>query len=70
MDIAHNNAKQISNVVMHILIMDMHTLLPLPCQRLFETHAYNVVGKCFYMSQIDDWPFHQTLCFVNYSYDC
>ena len=35
MDILHNNSKHTSNVVMHILIMDIHTCLPYPCQMMF-----------------------------------
>ena len=41
MDIVHNNATHIFNVVMHNLIMDRHTLLPSPCYMLFETYAYH-----------------------------
>ena len=41
-EIAHTNAKQISNVVIHILMMDIHTFLTLPCQIMSETYAYQV----------------------------
>ena len=41
-DIVHNNSTHISNVVMHILMMDIHTLLPSPFQMLFETYDYHV----------------------------
>ena len=58
--IGHNNAKHISNVVMHILVMDMHTLFPLPCHILSKTYAFHVERE---------WPFHHTLGFVHYRFD-
>ena len=64
-DIAHNNAKQISSVVMHSLMVDIHTLLPSQCQMLSETYAYHMAWQNFYTSQINDWSFHQAFCFVH-----
>ena len=34
--------KKIPTVVMHILIIYMHTLLPYPCQTLSGTYAFHV----------------------------
>ena len=42
MDIVHNNSKHISNVVVHILIMDMQFCLPYSCQILFWIVVHNV----------------------------
>ena len=41
-EIAHTNAKQISNVVIHISMMDIHTFLTLPCHIMSETYVYQV----------------------------
>ena len=41
-DISHNNSTHISNVVKNNMMMDMHALLTLPCEMLFETYAYHV----------------------------
>ena len=41
-DIEQNNSKHIYNVVMHILMIDMHILLTLPCQILSETYAFHM----------------------------
>ena len=49
-EIAHNNATQISNVVTYILILYMHTFLPWPCQIMFETYTYHVEFHNLYMS--------------------
>ena len=61
--------KHSSNVVIHSLMMDMHTLLPSKCQILLETYVFHVVQQNIYMSQINNWPFHQTFSFVHYSFD-
>ena len=57
LEIAHNNAKHISNVVMHSLIMDMHTLLPSQCQMLSETYDLHVAWHNVYMYQINSGHF-------------
>ena len=41
-EIVHNKSTQISNVITHNLIMDMHTLLSPPCKMLSETYDYHV----------------------------
>ena len=40
---AHN--KHISNVVVHIFLVNVHTLLPFTCQMLSETYASHVAQK-------------------------
>ena len=42
MEIVHNNTRHISNVVMHILIIDMQTFFSYPYQILFGIYAYHV----------------------------
>ena len=69
MDIAPNNATHIFNVATHTLMMDMHKFLPFPYQMLFETYACHMEWHKFYTSQVKDWPFHQTLCFVHDNFD-
>ena len=61
--------KMFSSVVMHISMMDMHMFLPYPCQMLYWTYDHYVAWRNFYMSQISDWPFHQTFCFACYNFD-
>ena len=54
---------------MNILIMDMQTLFPYPCNMLFWIYAYHVTWNNLYMSQIGDWKFHQIFYFAHYKFD-
>ena len=40
-NILHNNVTQTFSVAMHVVMVDIHTLLEYPCQMLFDTHDYH-----------------------------
>ena len=42
-EIVHNNALHISNVLLHILMMDIHTLLPYPCKMHIDVVPEKVI---------------------------
>ena len=59
----NNNTWKLCTTTQHTfplnLMVDTQRFLPYPCQKLFETYAYHVTWKNFYMHQINDWKFHQ-----------
>ena len=36
---------------------------------MFDKYDAHVASQIFYMSQIGDYPFHQTFCFVCFGFD-
>ena len=62
----NNNSTHISSVVIHIGIVGRHTLFPCTCQIVFNCFDDHAASTSFYKSQIYDYPFHQTFCFVNF----
>ena len=62
----YKNATYVSSVTMYVGMVDIHILFPWPCQILFDSYDYHAASQSFYMSQIVNYPFHQTLCFVHF----
>ena len=56
----HNNSTHISSVAMHVEMVDVHTLSPCSCQLLLHIYDSHAASQSFNMSQIGDYPFHQT----------
>ena len=54
----HNNSTHISSVAMHVGMVDIHKLLPWPCQMLLHTYNSHLVSNIFYKSLIDNYPFN------------
>ena len=47
----------------------MHTLSPWPFHMLLHIYDARVSRQSFYMSQIGDYLFRQTFCFVHFELD-
>ena len=47
MGIVHNNGTYITSVVTNIEMVDIYTLLPWPCQILFDKYDTHVVSQSF-----------------------
>ena len=43
-------------------------IFPWPCKMLFDIYDDHLALQSFYMSQIGDYQFHQTLCFVDFGF--
>ena len=59
----HNNVTRISSVTMCVGMVDRHTLLPWPCQMMFDIYENHVILQSFNLSQRYDWKFSRTSAF-------
>ena len=64
----HKNTTHISSVVMHDVMVDMHTLFPCPYQVLFDICEDHASSQRFNMYQRYDCQFIQTIYFVSFGF--